>query len=283
MSRFGLATAALVVLLGAGVFMVFQARDRSGGPEAIPTTTAADAPTTTTETTSTIGDVSTSTSSTPTTTSTTGPSTTSTTSTTSSTTTTVAAPTTTIPPFTSSVATPTEAQLHSSWEPGCPVSPAELRLLTVSHWNYAGGVSSGQIVVAASLADEMLDILEDLYLARFPIERMELVDAYGGDDNASMAANNTSAFNCRLVTGGSTYSEHSYGRAIDVNPLVNPYVSGSTILPPAGSPYADRSLDAPGMIHAGDEVVQAFAARGWIWGGTWSTLKDYQHFSTTGK
>lgn len=153
----------------------------------------------------------------------------------------------------------------------------------MSHWNYAGSVSTGKLVVAAGLANQVVDIFRDLYDARFPIERMELVDKYNGDDDQSMAANNTSAFNCRLVTGGSSYSEHSYGRAIDVNPLVNPYVKGSTVLPPAGSAYVDRSLDAPGMIHANDEVVQAFASRGWIWGGTWSSLKDYQHFSTTGK
>jgi hypothetical protein len=153
----------------------------------------------------------------------------------------------------------------------------------MSHWNYAGTVSHGKVVVAAGLANQVVDIFRDLYDARFPIERMELVDKYNGDDGQSMAANNTSAFNCRLVTGGSSYSEHSYGRAIDINPLVNPYVKGSTVLPPAGSAYVDRSLDAPGMIHANDEVVQAFAARGWIWGGTWSSLKDYQHFSTTGK
>jgi hypothetical protein len=204
-----------------------------------------------------------------------------------STTPTTSAPTTTTttpaPPFTSSMATPTAADLPASWEPGCPVAPDGLRIITMSHWNYAGTVSHGKVVVAAGLANQVVDIFRDLYDARFPIERMELVDKYNGDDGQSMAANNTSAFNCRLVTGGSSYSEHSYGRAIDINPLVNPYVKGSTVLPPAGSAYVDRSLDAPGMIHANDEVVQAFAARGWIWGGTWSSLKDYQHFSTTGK
>ncbi len=204
-----------------------------------------------------------------------------------STTSTTSAPTTTstvpAPPFTSSLATPTAADLPASWEPGCPVAPDGLRIITMSHWNYAGSVSTGKLVVAAGLANQVVDIFRDLYDARFPIERMRLVDEYGGDDNQSMAANNTSAFNCRLVTGGSSYSEHSYGRAIDINPMVNPYVKGSTILPPAGSAYVNRSLDAPGMIHANDEVVQAFGARGWIWGGTWSSLKDYQHFSTTGK
>jgi hypothetical protein len=200
-----------------------------------------------------------------------------------STTPTTAVPTTTVAPaFVSSATTPTASDLSASWRPGCPVAPGDLRILSLSHWNYAGSVSTGKLVVAAGLANQVVDIFRDLYEAGFPIERMELVDKYDGDDNLSMAANNTSAFNCRLVTGGSTYSEHSYGRAIDINPLVNPYVKGSTVLPPAGSAYVDRSLDAPGMIHANDEVVQAFAARGWIWGGTWSSLKDYQHFSTTG-
>ncbi|MDD9205334.1 M15 family metallopeptidase, partial [Georgenia sp. 10Sc9-8] len=113
--------------------------------------------------------------------------------------------------------------------------------------------------------------------------RMVPVDAYGGDDGASMAANNTSAFNCRTITGGSGWSEHSYGRAIDINPLANPYVAGSTVLPAAGWAYADRIRDAAGMIHAGDEVVRAFAERGWLWGGYWTYPKDYQHFSTSGR
>lgn len=153
----------------------------------------------------------------------------------------------------------------------------------MTHWNYDGRVQSGQLVVAATLAEQVIAIFGDLYEAEYPIQRMEPIEAYGGDDDSSMAANNTSAFNCRQVTGGTTFSEHSYGRAIDLNPLVNPYVRGSTVLPPAGRQYADRSLDAAGMIHAGDEVVTAFGGRGWIWGGTWSSLKDYQHFSTTGR
>ena len=98
-----------------------------------------------------------------------------------------------------------------------------------------------------------------------------------------MSANNTSAFNCRAVTGGSSWSEHSFGTAIDVNPLVNPYVSGGTVLPPEAAPYADRTADAPGMIHVGDVVVETFAGFGWVWGGTWSSPKDYQHFSTSGR
>jgi hypothetical protein len=177
----------------------------------------------------------------------------------------------------------TPDDLHASWRPGCPLEVEALRAVSVSHWGYDGVVRTGTLVVSADLADEIVAIMGDLYRAGFPIERMEPVDAFGGSDDESMAANNTSAFNCRPVSGGTSWSEHSYGRAIDINPLVNPYVKGSTVLPPAGSRYEDRDLDAPGMIHAGDEVVDAFASYGWIWGGTWGSLQDYQHFSTTGR
>ncbi|MPV37454.1 M15 family peptidase [Georgenia subflava] len=187
------------------------------------------------------------------------------------------------PGFQVSIVPVTAADIGASWRPGCPVAPAGLRTVVASHWDDGGNVRTGRVVVAAALAGDVADVLEDLYDARFPIHRMVPVAEYGADDDASMAANNTSAFNCRAVTGGSSFSEHSYGRAIDVNPLVNPYVVGSTVLPPAGAPYADRSRDAAGMIHAGDEVVRAFAARGWSWGGAWSSPKDYQHFSTTGR
>jgi hypothetical protein len=186
------------------------------------------------------------------------------------------------PAFQSAISTVTAADLHASWRPGCPLGVEELRAMDLSFWGYDGRARTGRLIVAADLAEQVVAIMHDLYDARFPIERMEPVDAYGGDDDQSMAANNTSAFNCRSITGGSAWSEHSYGRAIDINPLVNPYVRGSTVLPPGGAPYTDRSLDAPGMIHAGDEVVDAFAAQGWKWGGYWSSPKDYQHFSSTG-
>lgn len=185
--------------------------------------------------------------------------------------------------FHASIVAVTDAEIGSSWRPGCPVAPSQLRTVVATHWDNAGKVRTGRLVVAADVAKDVAAILEDLYRERFPIQRMVPVAEYGSDDDASMAANNTSAFNCRAVTGGSSFSEHSYGRAIDINPLVNPYVSGSTVLPSAGAPYVDRSRDAAGMIHAGDEVVRAFAARGWSWGGTWRSPKDYQHFSTTGR
>jgi hypothetical protein len=178
----------------------------------------------------------------------------------------------------------TSARMTSSWHPGCPVPIADLRYLRLSHWGFDGVAHSGEMVVHKHVAGAVVKVFGKLFAARFPIRRMRLVDAYGGDDDRSMAANNTSAFNCRMVTGGSGWSQHAYGWAIDINPIQNPYVTRSgTVLPPEGAKYANRSLSAKGMIHAGDVVVRAFASVGWGWGGTWSGTRDYQHFSATGR
>jgi hypothetical protein len=174
------------------------------------------------------------------------------------------------------------ARLTASWRPGCPVGPAALRLLTVDHWDREGLLRTGELVVHAEQAANVVAVFRELHAARFPVARMELVDRYGGDDDRSMAANNSSAFNCRRTTGGSAWSEHAYGRAIDINPVQNPYVRGSTVLPPAGRAHLDRSAATPGLIRSGDVVVRAFAAVGWPWGGHWSN-PDYQHFSSTGR
>ncbi len=187
------------------------------------------------------------------------------------------------PPFASSVATITADDVAASWHEGCPVAVEQLRLLTLTHWGFDGAVHTGRLVVHADHADTVVAVFADLYAVGFPIERMEPIDAYGGDDDASMAANNTSAFNCRPVTGGSSWSEHAYGTAIDINPVQNPYVKGPTVLPEAGRVYVDRREPEPGKIRAGDDVVDAFSARGWGWGGYWSALKDYQHFSASGR
>ena len=164
---------------------------------------------------------------------------------------------------------------------GCPVGFDGLRLLTVDHWGFDGRVHRGRLVVHRGAADGMLRAMRSLYRLRFPIRRMRLVDAYGADDRRSMAADNTSAFNCRFVAGTSRWSEHAYGRAIDLNPIENPYVTGSGyVSPPAGAPFADRSRHRRGMV--GGRVVGAFAAAGWSWGGNWPWPRDYQHFSTSG-
>jgi hypothetical protein len=112
---------------------------------------------------------------------------------------------------------------------------------------------------------------------------MHQVELYGGSDDASMAANNTSAFNCRAVTGGSSFSAHSYGTAIDLNPAQNPYVSGSLVEPAAAANYLDRWPYRKGMIMDGGVVDRAFAAEGWSWGGRWTNPRDYQHFSLTNR
>jgi hypothetical protein len=171
-----------------------------------------------------------------------------------------------------------------SWHRGCPVGFAGLRLLTVSHWGFDARAHRGRLVVNRDAAGAMLEVMRTLYKLRFPIRQMRLVDAYGADDHLSMAADNTSAFNCRFVAGsGGAWSEHAYGRAIDLNPLENPYVTESGyVSPPAGAPFADRSRHRRGMVHRGGAAVEAFAAVGWEWGGNWPWPRDYQHFSATG-
>jgi hypothetical protein len=187
-----------------------------------------------------------------------------------------------VPPYQSSIATVTAAQLGSSWKAnmGCP-APTSLRAVNVTHWGYDGGVKQGRIVVAATQAQNVAAIFGDLYAARFPIQRIVPIDAYGADDQASMRANNTSGFNCRFVAGTTRLSQHGLGLAIDLNPLHNPYVKNGSVDPPEGARWADRSRNDPGMIKPG-AVVDAFARRGWKWGGYWSSGKDYQHFSPSG-
>jgi hypothetical protein len=131
-------------------------------------------------------------------------------------------------------------------------------------------------------------VFGELYERRFPIRRMRLVDEYDGDDDRSMAANNTSAYNCRRVAGSDRWSEHAYGKAIDLNPVQNPYVRGGSVAPPEGVPFADvdRSQEATvprGVVTDGGPVVRAFRRIGWEWGGYWNASKDYQHFSLSGR
>ena len=176
----------------------------------------------------------------------------------------------------------TQARMGSSWHPGCPVPLADLRYLTVTYRGFDNSDHTGELVVAAAVADDVVAIFHDLYDLEYPIASLRLVDDFGGDDNASMAADNSSAFNCRPVTGGGGFSEHSYGTAIDLNPVQNPYLSGSQVQPEQGRAYLDRQ-QAPGVILPGDSVVTTFADHGWSWGGAWSGPIDYQHFSVSGR
>jgi len=188
------------------------------------------------------------------------------------------------PPFAARVATVTAADLSHSWRPGCPVGPAQLRLVRLAHWEFSGRRRIGELVVHREAVPVVVAAFRRLYRARFPIRRMVRVDRFRGSDDASMAADNTSAFNCRyaVATGPKRWSAHAYGRAIDVNPVENPYVQGPTVSPANGRAYADRSRRRPGMAVAGGVLVSAFASRGWAWGGRWSGTPDYQHFSARG-
>jgi hypothetical protein len=170
-----------------------------------------------------------------------------------------------------------------SWRAGCPVPLRDLRLLTLSHRRFDGRVGTGRLIVHADVARDVVAVFRRLYLARFPVRRMVPVDAYGGSDFRSIEADNTSAFNCRYVDGTRRWSEHAYGRALDLNPIENPYVSGGTTSHRASVPYLDRSRRRPGMALEGGAAVRAFDAIGWGWGGRWSSVKDYQHFSATGR
>jgi hypothetical protein len=171
-----------------------------------------------------------------------------------------------------------------SWRPGCPVSLDDLRLLTVSHWGFDGRVKTGSLIAHEDVAEDVVTVLRRLYKARFPIRRMVLVDRYGASDFRSIEADNTSAFNCRYVDGTTRWSEHAYGRAIDVNPIENPYVSSDgSVSHDASVDYVDRSTRRKGMILSDSVAVRAFASVGWGWGGVWSGTKDYQHFSASGR
>lgn len=167
----------------------------------------------------------------------------------------------------------------TTWHSGCPVPPEDLRALRVKYQNFKGADSEGVLIVNAQLAPELESIFRELYRGGFQIERIEPVENFGGDDVKSMEANNTSSFNCRDKTGmPGQFSNHSWGRAIDINPLTNPYVKGDKVLPEAGRGYLDRTEQRPGAILADSFVVKLFESHGWTWGGRWHDRQDYQHF-----
>lgn len=168
------------------------------------------------------------------------------------------------------------------WRAECPVALDDLRVVRVRHWTLTSEAAWGEIVVASQVADAVLDVFRSLWNARFPIAKMQPVEAFDGDDARSMEANNTSAFNCRPIAGSKRFSRHAYGEAIDINPLQNPYVRGAKVSPASAKRYADRLLVEPGSVVDGGPVVRAFKQAGWKWGGRWKRSKDWQHFSTDG-
>jgi poly-gamma-glutamate synthesis protein (capsule biosynthesis protein) len=177
-----------------------------------------------------------------------------------------------------------QLMMGSSWRPGCPVPLRDLRLIRLTFFGFDGRAHRGELVVHRWYAEGLVRVFRRLYEERFPIRRMRLVDHYGADDLRSMKADNTSAFNCRWRAGSpGVWSQHAYGRAVDVDPVENPYVTTDHVSPPAGVAYLDRTRRLPGMIHLHDAVWWAFHAIGWEWGGSWRTVRDYQHFSANGR
>jgi hypothetical protein len=188
------------------------------------------------------------------------------------------------PPFSHTVSPVTRAQLPHSWHAGCPVGPSQLRRVRLLYWGFDGSAHTGSLVANADAVGDLVRVFSRLYAARFPIRRMRPIDAYGGNDERSLAADNTSAFNCRYAVGPGPrrWSAHAYGEAIDVNPVENPYLEGGRVHPRAGRAYLDRADVRPGMAVRGGVLVRAFTRAGWQWGGRWTGTPDYQHFSSTG-
>jgi hypothetical protein len=189
-----------------------------------------------------------------------------------------------LPPFTSSVLMVSAVQLGKTWRVGCPVGPGQLRLLHLRYVGFNQRSRVGTMVVNASVVASVVRVFAALYAKRFPIHSMVPESNFQGRDPASMAADNTSGFNCRyaVTTGPKQWSVHAYGEAIDVNPVQNPYVFNGVAQPVAGKAYVNRGDVRAGMAEVGGVLNDAFASVGWLWGGRWSASPDYQHFSSTG-
>ncbi len=174
----------------------------------------------------------------------------------------------------------TAAELGASWRPGCPVEPGRLRRVYVEHVGFDGQTHLGELIVHEDLVPEVIAIFEKLYQLGYPVEKIRTVDHYpAADDELSMEDNNTSAFNCRGIPGTTRWSQHAYGRAIDLNPLLNPCIFASDEFQPHNAAaYLDRSRTDPGLLHATDPAVHVFTDRGWRWAGFWRSPIDYQHF-----
>lgn len=163
------------------------------------------------------------------------------------------------------------------------ISYADLRYVHIIHYDFDGKLAEGELICHNSIADDLVEIFYDLYASEYQIEKVTLIENYNGDDTASMADNNTSCFNYRVVDGTKSLSRHALGLAIDINPLYNPYIrydkkGGQTVSPVEGEAYADRTVSFPYKIDPDDLCYRLFTEHGFTWGGNWNSSKDYQHF-----
>jgi len=172
-----------------------------------------------------------------------------------------------------------------SWRRGCPVILEDLRYLRLKTINFQGKEMTGELIVHKDVSVEVTEIFKALYSMGYPVYKMKLVSDYNGNDWKSIESGNTSAFNCRNATGSKKWSKHSYGKAIDINPIENPYIARSgRISHKASLKYRKRvhqnnTYANKAVLVKGDSVIKIFKQYGWTWGGTWSGVKDYQHFS----
>jgi hypothetical protein len=186
--------------------------------------------------------------------------------------------------FHSSVAAVSAAvAARSSWTSACPVKLSDLRYVTVVFRGFDGRAHTGELLVNRSAAAGAVQAFGRLFAAGFPIERMVIATRAEVDAPPTGDGNTTGSYACRPVARGTSWSEHAYGRAIDVNPFQNPYIKGDAVLPELATAYTDRARVLPGMILPGSAVVKAFAVNGFSWGGDYRSLKDWMHFSTTGR
>jgi hypothetical protein len=178
---------------------------------------------------------------------------------------------------------PADVIARSTWARGCPVKATQLAWVRVTFRGFEGARHTGELLVNSRAAEPLVRVFHQLYDDRFPIEEMRITPKAEQNVAPTGDGNDTGSFNCRPVRGATTYSQHAYGLAVDVNPFQNPYLKGDLVLPELASAYKDRSRQRPGMILPGGPVVRAFASIGWGWGGSWQSLKDLQHFSANGR
>jgi len=172
---------------------------------------------------------------------------------------------------------------HSTWAPGCPVGKGDLSWIRLTFWGFDDARHTGELLVNSTAVIDLVTVFHQLYDDHFPIEEMRITTKPEQTAAPTGDGNDTGSFNCRATRGATSYSQHAYGLAVDVNPFQNPYHKGDVVLPELASSYLDRSFRRPGMITPDGPVVRAFAAIGWTWGGTWRSLKDLQHFSRNGQ
>ena len=173
----------------------------------------------------------------------------------------------------------------NSHKKNCPIELKDLRYINLNYIDFKGNTKVGELIVHKDVSKEIVEIFKKLYEIKYPIYKMELISNYNGNDYNSIEANNTSAYNCRNIEGTYKWSRHAFGKAIDINPIQNPYISKKGNISHKESLIFEKRIHTnlsnsndKAMILKDDIVVKMFKKYGWVWGGDWKTIKDYQHF-----